>query len=425
MVRGSSLQSGQWYRLRWQIVSGLIAATLPILARFLLSDYYLDHGFNASVNAFWGGLIAILLGIFLIRNVGRYPGVERASAIIPGFSVSFGILVVALLMLRLDYSRWALAGAYICAIFVFYLSYAQIFGRRRLKIAVIPLGDGIWPLLAVPGIDWVVFELPDQALPAVDAVAVDLRIDLPDAWDQRIADLALTDVPVYHSKHLMESLTGRVELEHLSETSFGTLSPPDNYMIPKSIADRIAAAIALVILAPFLALIAILVRLDSSGPAIFHQERIGFRGKPFIVYKFRTMRTRTIDKAGARDDAITRANDDRITRFGRFLRRSRIDELPQIFNILKGEMSWIGPRPEAAVLSKWYEDEIPFYRYRHVVRPGVTGWAQVMQGHVADVSEVRSKLYYDFYYIKNFSLWIDSLIVFRTMMTMLNGFGAK
>lgn len=424
-MRETTLQSNQWYRLRWQIASGVVAATLPIATRLLLIDHSFDQGFNSSVNAFWGGIIAILLGIFLIRNVERYPGVERASAIIPSFSVSFGILVVALLMLRLDYSRWGLAGAYICAIFIFYLGYAQIFGRRRLKIAVIPLGDGIRSLLEVPGIDWIVFEAPDRTLPAVDAVTVDLRIDLPDAWDQRIADLALTDVPVYHSKHLMESLTGRVELEHLSETSYGTLSPPDNYMIPKSIIDRLAAAIALMILAPFLVMVAILIRFDSSGPAIFRQERIGFRGKPFTVYKFRTMRTRTVDEASARADAITHANDDRITRFGRFLRRSRIDELPQIINILKGEMSWIGPRPEAAVLSKWYEDEIPFYRYRHVVRPGVSGWAQVMQGHVADVSEVRSKLYYDFYYIKNFSLWIDSLIVFRTVMTMMTGFGAK
>src|SRR3546814_16443730 len=107
----------------------------------------------------------------------------------------------------------------------------------------------------------------------------------------------------------MESLTGRVELEHLSETSYGTLSPPDNYMIPKSIIDRLAAAVALVILAPFLAVIAILVRFDSSGPAIFRQERIGFSGKPFIVYKFRTMRTRTVDKARPRVDAIPRTND--------------------------------------------------------------------------------------------------------------------
>src|SRR3546814_2555414 len=133
------------------MVSGVVAATLPIVARILLIDHSPGQGLNASLNAFWGGLVAILLGILLIRNVAGYPGVERASAIITGFSVSFGILVVMLMMLRLDYSRLVLAGAYICAIFIFYLGYAQIFGRRRFKIAVIPLGDDILSVITVPG----------------------------------------------------------------------------------------------------------------------------------------------------------------------------------------------------------------------------------------------------------------------------------
>jgi lipopolysaccharide/colanic/teichoic acid biosynthesis glycosyltransferase len=131
------------------------------------------------------------------------------------------------------------------------------------------------------------------------------------------------------------------------------------------------------------------------------------------------------DAGEARSLAITRERDDRITPIGRFLRKSRIDELPQIINVLRGEMSWIGPRPEAAILSRWYEEEIPFYRYRHIVRPGIAGWAQVCQGHVADVDEVRSKLHYDFYYIKQYSPWIDLLIVVRTIRTMMTGYGAR
>ena len=107
------------------------------------------------------------------------------------------------------------------------------------------------------------------------------------------------------------------------------------------------------------------------------------------------------------------------------MRRSRIDELPQIINIIRGEMSWIGPRPEAVQLSEWYEDEIPFYRYRHIVRPGITGWAQVNQGHVAEINDVNIKLHYDFYYIKFFSFWLDVLITIRTIGIMLTGFGAK
>jgi lipopolysaccharide/colanic/teichoic acid biosynthesis glycosyltransferase len=123
--------------------------------------------------------------------------------------------------------------------------------------------------------------------------------------------------------------------------------------------------------------------------------------------------------------AMTATDDARITRLGRVLRRTRIDEVPQIVNVLAGEMSWIGPRPEAAVLSEWYEAEIPFYRYRHIVRPGVSGWAQVSQGHVSEIDDVLKKLSYDFFYISRFTFWIDMLIVVRTIKTLQTGFGSR
>lgn len=426
MKQRSLLREQHWQRLRWQLFWGLVAALAPLPVRaIIVGTPVVAAGLVESANAFWGAAIAILLGILLIRNVGRYPGVERAAAIIPGFSVSFGLLVAVFLMVRLDYSRWGLAGSYFSVILIFYVGYSQVFGRKKLRIGILPLGGEIPLLTKIEGIDWVLLDNPEVSVEGVQAIAVDLRVDLPDEWDKLIADFALSDIPVYHSKHLAESLTGRVELEHLSETNYGTLSPPESYMLPKHLFDRLSALLSLLILAPLLIMVAILIRMDSPGPAIFQQTRIGFRGKPFTVYKFRTMRMRVIDETAQRDDAITRENDVRITGLGRILRRSRIDELPQIINILMGEMSWIGPRPEAAVLSEWYEAEIPFYRYRHIVRPGVTGWAQVMQGHVADVGGVRSKLHYDFYYIKNFSLWIDVLIMFKTFNTIISGFGSK
>jgi lipopolysaccharide/colanic/teichoic acid biosynthesis glycosyltransferase len=159
----------------------------------------------------------------------------------------------------------------------------------------------------------------------------------------------------------------------------------------------------------------------------FVQERMGYRGRVFRMLKFRTMHPREhfADGEAARVDAITQSGDARVTRVGRFLRTSRLDELPQMLNVLRGEMSFIGPRPEAVALSRWYEAEIPFYRYRHIVRPGITGWAQVKQGHVSELCDVDRKLNYDFYYIKNFSLWLDVLIALRTAPTMLSGFGAK
>lgn len=287
-----------------------------------------------------------------------------------------------------------------------------------------PLGD-VTQIQEIPNVSWQVLQSSDQDISNIDAIAIDLRVDLTGDWDRRLADYALQRVPVYHTKHLIESLTGRVELEHLSENSFGSLEPRPDYMMLKFAVDWIAALVLGLTLLPVMLFIALLIKMTSKGPALFRQQRIGYQGKPFTVYKFRTMKV-ALDNAGdARNLAITREKDDRITTLGRFLRKSRLDELPQILNVLKGEMSWIGPRPEAEVLSRWYEQEIPFYRYRHIVRPGIAGWAQVCQGHVAEVDDVRSKLHYDFYYIKRYSPWIDLLIVIRTVRTMMTGYGAR
>ena len=195
----------------------------------------------------------------------------------------------------------------------------------------------------------------------------------------------------------------------------------------KALEDRMISLAILLMIAPLMIAIAIGVKLSSPGPVFFRQLRVGYRGKPFTVWKFRTMRV--ADDAGSGDDriaqAITRRHDPRVTRLGRWLRRTRIDELPQVINVLRGEMSWIGPRPEAEELSRWYERELPFYRYRHVVRPGISGWAQVSQGHVADLDSVLKKLNYDFFYISRCTLWIDVLILLRTIKTMLTGFGSR
>src|SRR5690606_22361394 len=151
------------------------------------------------------------------------------------------------------------------------------------------------------------------------------------------------------------------------------------YIKIKQTIDWLAALIVLIVTSPLLLVLALLIRLESPGPALFRQERVGYRGAVFTLYKFRSMRDGDDGSLAVRDKAITREGDPRITRIGRVLRRSRLDELPQLINILRGEMSWIGPRPEAVVLSRWYDAELAFYPYRHIVRPGITGWAQVNQ----------------------------------------------
>jgi len=156
---------------------------------------------------------------------------------------------------------------------------------------------------------------------------------------------------------------------------------------------------------------------------LFRQSRIGVGGKAFSIIKLRTMKHATaVEDVQA---AYTQEADPRITRIGRFLRRRRIDELPQVINILRGEMSWIGPRPEAIQLSQWYEREVSFYIYRHIVRPGISGWAQVNQGNVAAFHAAREKLEYDFFYIKHFSFWIDLIIFVKSVRTILTCSGAR
>jgi exopolysaccharide biosynthesis polyprenyl glycosylphosphotransferase len=183
----------------------------------------------------------------------------------------------------------------------------------------------------------------------------------------------------------------------------------------KRLYDFSAALVALLILGPLLIILGAVIRLDSPGPAIFRQTRIGRDGRPFMVLKFRTMRVGS-DRSGS---IYTAEKDSRITRLGRFLRRTRLDELPQLWNVLRGDMSLIGPRAEWIKCVEKYEDHIPFYNYRHFVRPGITGWAQVNYPYGASDVDALEKLKFDLYYIRNYSLSLDVAIVLKTLKIML------
>jgi lipopolysaccharide/colanic/teichoic acid biosynthesis glycosyltransferase len=352
-----------------------------------------------------------------------YPGVRPAFHILPSLTLAFGSAVLVLMFGRLDYSRSLLLVSFIASNAWFYLVYYKVRRQRVMTIGVVPCGD-VNGMLDLPGIRCIMLSDPSARPSHLDAVVADLRASIPPRWERFLADEALKGTLVLHKKQILESLTGQVEIEHLSENNFGSLIPGIMYGKIKRILDFITALVLIPLLAPMMIMIGLAIRFDSSGPAIFRQRRIGFRGREFTIFKFRTM-TATQASGSDRIASITQARDNRVTRIGAFLRRSRLDELPQILNVLLGHMSWIGPRPEAVALSHWYEAELPFYRYRHVVRPGITGWAQVKQGHVAEVNDVRHKLHFDFYYIKNFSLWLDILIAVSTVRTVLFGLGAR
>jgi lipopolysaccharide/colanic/teichoic acid biosynthesis glycosyltransferase len=253
----------------------------------------------------------------------------------------------------------------------------------------------------------------------VSAVVVDPHAELSLEWSRFITQLVLQGIPVYHRAHIEEGLTGRVRFSHHADNDFGALLPSLLYLRVKRVFDLLGVLVALPLVLPILIITALAIRLESPGPAIFRQTRMGHRGHPFTCYKLRTMRQ------DAEGPAFTVDADPRITQLGKYLRKWRIDELPQIFNVLRGEMSWIGPRPEALTLARNYARHVPFYDYRHAVRPGITGWAAVHQGNVAEVEAAQEKLEYDFYYIRYFSIWLDLLIVIKTIRTVWSGFGSK
>jgi len=409
-------------RKRFQFVGALfIGAWLPWFARGPLLPGEMFEA--ASLNTFSGNVVAVLLAFWTRLSIETYPGIRRSSVILPAALTGHGVAVVWFVLTRFPYDRIGLAAGFLLHVAWLYILYIRAERNVRRRIAVVPFG-AIERLIQIQGVDWHVMKRPQlHDTRSCHAIVADFRADLPDEWEAFLADAALAGRIVYQVKQLSESITGRVELEQLSENSFGSLVPALGYFYFKTIADFAFALLLLPIAVPIMAIVAIAIRLDSEGPILFRQKRVGHSGRPITVYKFRTMHR--VDIADERSAAMTKNDDDRITAVGGLLRTLRLDELPQIINILRWEMSWIGPRPEAEVLSVWYTSEIPFYRYRHVVKPGISGWAQVNQGHVAEVNEVHRKLQYDFYYIKYFSPWLDVLIFFRTIKTMLTGFGSR
>lgn len=410
-------------RARVQVAGAvLLVCVIPYLVRLAFNTT--GRTDDAALATLIANLVAVGSGFWLLRSLAIFPGAKDSYFVTPAFSATFGLVLAVLVFARIDYSRALLLSGYAITL-IWFVSMSVLAGRgRRLQLGLLPFGD-VESAMSVPNVNWHPLLTVADPRDGLDAIVADFRAELPPEWERMLSDCALDGMVVYHTKQLREALTGRVEVEHLSENNFGSLVPLAAYLRVKTVVDWLAALVCLPLVVPALLAIGLIVRLESPGPAIFRQQRVGYRGRPFVVYKVRTMRQVDEWPSDQRGTAITSDRDPRVTRFGRFLRRTRMDELPQVLNILRGEMSWIGPRPEAVALSTWYERELPFYRYRHVVRPGISGWAQVNQGHVAQIDEVREKLQNDFYYIKYFSPWLDILIAIRTVGTVLTGFGSR
>lgn len=242
---------------------------------------------------------------------------------------------------------------------------------------------------------------------------------------RELLDLRLRNAKVEEANDLLERIFGKIEVDELQPSWLifsGGFRLSSTRLLLKRVIFLVISFLMLVLLLPLFPIIALLVRLTSPGPALYRQKRVGRNGVIFNCYKFRTMRVDAEADTGPTwaDDA-----DPRITPVGRWLRKTRLDELPQLWNVLRGDMGFVGPRPERPEFVNWLVREIPYYQIRHIIRPGITGWAQVNYPYGASAEDAKEKLRYDLYYLKNLSLSFDLYIFFQTVKIVLLGRGAK
>jgi exopolysaccharide biosynthesis polyprenyl glycosylphosphotransferase len=263
---------------------------------------------------------------------------------------------------------------------------------------------------------------PPSDLDPANTLVVDLRPVMSDHMAQFISSWNLAGYPVRALSSVYEEHTGRLPMVHLAEGWELTAPVSRNEYAPfKRALDIVTVTATLPLWLLLSGVIWLAVRIESRGPAIYRQRRVGLHGETFTLYKFRTMAL-DAEKDGPQ---FTKPGDDRLTRVGRYLRPSRLDEVPQMWNVLRGHLSLVGPRPERPEFTDGFERTIPFYAYRHLIRPGVTGWAQVSYGYADDDADTIEKLTYDLYYLKHMSPWLDLQVLGQSVWTVLSGFGAR
>jgi len=240
-----------------------------------------------------------------------------------------------------------------------------------------------------------------------------------------LLELRMQGVKIEEATSWLEKISGKIEVENLypSWLVFGEgFRRSTAFIAVRRVVSFVISLIGLILALPLVPLIMLAIRLDSKGPVFYTQTRVGKAGRIFKVVKFRTMRQ---DAEAASGPKWAGDNDPRVTRVGKFLRSSRLDEIPQLWCVLKGDMAFVGPRPERPEFIEWLSKEIPYYGVRHMVRPGLTGWAQVKYKYGSTVEDSREKLQYDLFYIKNASIGLDLLIMFLTVKTVLLRRGAQ
>ena len=364
--------------------------------------------------------VAYLVSLIVLNYLLTLPRFDYFNRILAINLIIYSFLGLTLSTLRLPLvSREAFLSGFLLSdvlLVIYYIIINRFFPKR---LGVLTNVD-ITPFKAYPSLQATVVEPTALSNIRFNGIVANLRGEIDDYTSQYLSRLALQRIPVYDANTLVEMLWGRIPLGDLTPVEIEMFKPPIIYGSIK----RVGEIVFIISIAPILIvtslLIGIAIKLDSSGTILFTQTRTGLRGVPFKMLKFRSMFSTTENMYRFADKG-----DSRITRVGRALRRFRLDELPQIWNVLKGDMSLIGPRPEQVEFTDRFKQLIPFYGFRHTLRPGITGWSQVMYGYAASDEETRAKLEFDFFYIKHMSAWLDFVIVVKTIRTIIVGSGAR
>ena len=359
-------------------------------------------------------LIIFLVALRLSRWIRFRTGEQLLSVwLILGLAGTLGLM-----MFRLPYSVTFLGLIYPTATVILLLFGKGLSQRSSMRLGV--------PAQLIDQIDnstGAFVPMDSASLPegAIDAVLVSEEQLSDSGWTPFLSWCALNAVPVIMLRDYIEAESGRVDLKNFTFTDLLHVRSSDTYLFVKRVFDAVCSLLLLFVFSIPMALVMVVIKLETTGPAIFAQQRIGLGGVSFTMYKFRSMVT-DAERGGAQFAA---RGDKRVTRVGKFIRKYRIDELPQLYNVLRGDMSLIGPRPEQKNLLDELVEEIPLFPFRHSVRPGITGWAQVCQGYAYDVDSSSEKITYDLFYIKNLSFLLDMTIIVRTIRIMLTGFGSR
>ncbi|WP_244978987.1 sugar transferase [Cupriavidus plantarum] len=410
--------------LGWAMLGLLLFGLNLILAEGLRHAGIATYVFTRTMA--WSVPPYLCTFVLLHRSL-HLPSIEGNSLVGMAATLPFALLLLAFAAFHIEYSRGALLLGYLTT-----LAWSG-FGYRRFVQNYVPVFGYTDPhalaqledILAMPGASapsamrFVLIRSIEEAA-GCDGLMLDRNATADPERTRALARFKLGHVRMYSVERVGEMLTGRVGLAHIDENFLDDYARHYLYGFIKRVID-VAAVLGLAPLAlPAALLTALAIRIESPGPVLFRQPRVGRFGATFTVLKFRSMAVQ-IDAPAQ----FAARHDPRVTRVGRVIRKYRLDELPQLWNVLMADMSLIGPRPEQVPMVDKFSETIAYYPYRHLVRPGLSGWAQVQQGYVGSHEETITKLSYDLYYVKHCSFALDLLIAVKTVRTLLTGYGAR